>query len=39
MARLEDYSIEQLEVKKRICQEELQEMIDYFIIHRISKKK
>lgn len=38
MARLEDYSIEQLEVKKRICQEELQEMIDYSIIHRISKK-
>ena len=38
MTKLEDYSLDKLEVKKRLYKEELQEIIDYSIMYKISKK-
>jgi len=35
---LEDYSIEELEVKKRICEEKINEIKNYSIMHRLSKR-
>jgi tetrahydromethanopterin S-methyltransferase subunit G len=35
---LEDCSLDKLEIKKRICEEKLQEIKEYSIPHRISKK-
>jgi membrane protein implicated in regulation of membrane protease activity len=36
--KFEDYSLEQLEVKKRITEEKIKEMVEYSIPYRIQKK-
>lgn len=36
--KLEDYTLEQLEVKKRLCEAKIKEITNYSIMHRISKK-